>query len=456
MGRLRTKTAIPLSLFFLRYFAYLFVLMLALALLLLLSFNSLLVRGLVYPADQAQTQAASAKTAIQEAAEVTPDLIPELCQYLVFDQDGKLTQGNASGQDVRSAWAAVQDNRKHVGTHYYTVIPRGAEYCVLQYQFYPQYTSPALRKVLPPPQTLLLLITAFCALLVITGTAVCFGRSLKRRLAPLTAVVNKIERQELDFEITASGIQEINAILHSMDNMRLALKTSLEQQWQAEQEKNEQMSALAHDLKTPLTVVRGNAELLLESALPEPQANYARYIERSSLQMQHYVQTLIEVTRSCSALRLQMRETDCAPLFAEIEQQARGLCAVKGLSLIWDCACAAVRISADQELLVRALTNVIANAVEHTPAGGTVSCLIRKESRVLSFTVLDTGRGFSPEALKHGTERFFMDDPSRHSKAHFGLGLYFALSVIQSHGGTLSLENASETGGARVVIRIPC
>ena len=80
--------------------------------------------------------------------------------------------------------------------------------------------------------------------------------------------------------------------------MRTALKDSLERQWKTEQEKNRQMAALAHDIKTPLTVVRGNAELLSEKALAAEQKNYVGYIINSALQMQDYVQTLIEATKS--------------------------------------------------------------------------------------------------------------------------------------------------------------
>lgn len=67
--------------------------------------------------------------------------------------------------------------------------------------------------------------------------AVRFGKALNKRLSTLTFVTNKVEHQELDFEISASGIKEVDAILHSMDNMRTALKDSLERQWQIEQKK---------------------------------------------------------------------------------------------------------------------------------------------------------------------------------------------------------------------------
>ena len=244
-------------------------------------------------------------------------------------------------------------------------------------------------------------------------------------------------------------------ILHSMDNMRAALKDSLERQWQIEQEKNRQMSALAHDLKTPLTLVRGNAELLLESDLSVTQKKYTEYIESSSLQMQNYVQTLIEVTKSLQGYQFRPQKIKCEFLFREIEQQLKGLCTVHHLTPVWDCQYTVSEISVDHDLLIRAVVNVISNAAERTPAGGKIVFSVSEENNFLLFAVTDTGSGFSPESLKHGAEQFYMDDTSRSSKTHFGIGLYAANSIIQKHGGQLILGNSKETGGAKVTIKIP-
>ena len=74
---------------------------------------------------------------------------------------------------------------------------------------------------------------------------------------------------------------------------------------------------------------------------------------------------------------------------------------------------------------------------------------------MLFFVITDTGKGFSAEALKHGMEQFFMEDESRNSKSHYGIGLYVAASVAQKHGGQLILENSQATGGAKVTLEIP-
>lgn len=456
MGKIKGKKTISLSLFYLRFFAYIFIAVLVLALFLLFSFNLLVSEELVYPANEPQKQAVSVQKIIQKADRITPDLIPELCKYVVFDFEGNAIQGTINGQAVQRAWTVLQDNKVNVGSEYYTVIQRDTEYCVLQYQISPQYKSSVLRKYLAPPQTLIFLSAIFGTLIIIMSVAIWFGRALRKRLTPLAVAVNKIEKQELDFGISTSGIKEIDAILSSMDNMRIALKTSLEQQWQLEQTKTQQMSALAHDLKTPLTIVRGNAELLLESEISEQQRKYASYIENSSLQMQNYVQTLIEVTRSWQGYQFRKKEINCDLFFKEIEQHVQGLCAVRNVSLLWECHYEPKQLSIDHDLFIRAIVNVVSNAIEHTPFGGTIHFSIYEERSSLFFVIEDTGKGFTKEALKHGREQFFMDDTSRNSKSHFGIGLFVTNSVVQEHDGQLTLENSVKTGGGKVTIQIPC
>ena len=456
MGRMKKKAAVPLSLFYLKYFAYIFVSMLFLVILLLVAFNALMNSDIVYPANYAQEQAAEAYDTLQQANEITPDLIPDLCDYTIFDLNGNAEGGNLPESGMQDAWAAVQDNKMQDGGYYFTVIPRDAEYCVLRYRLVPQYKSPFLHRLPVLPQSLIFVIAVLGILFIIVIIAIFFGKALNKRLSVLVAAANKIERQELDFEISNSGIKEIDTVLSSMDSMRIALKESLEQQWKIEQRKNRQMSALAHDLKTPLTIVRGNAELLLESDLSEVQKKYTEYIENSSLQMQNYVQTLIEVTKSWQGYQFRPEKYDCSALFKEIEQQAKSLCTINGLILRWDCKYITNQVFVDHDLFVRAVINVISNAAEHSPKGGTVTISVAEENNFFVLCIYDTGAGFSEEALKRGTEQFYMDDISRNSKTHFGIGLYAADSIIQKHNGKLILENSEETGGAKVTIKLPC
>ena len=101
------------------------------------------------------------------------------------------------------------------------------------------------------------------------------------------------------------------------------------------------------------------------------------------------------------------------------------------------------------------LVNVLSNAVEHTPRDGEVTFEVWEQNRELSFLITDTGKGFSEEALKHAAEQFFMDDDSRNSKTHYGIGLYVADSIAKKHNGKMILDNSPAAGGAKVTIQIP-
>ena len=102
--------------------------------------------------------------------------------------------------------------------------------------------------------------------------------------------------------------------------------------------------------------------------------------------------------------------------------------------------------------MLRAVINVIQNAVEHTKEKEIIYIGAKEQDGQLTFIVEDSGSGFTKEALLHGTEQFFMDDTSRNGEAHYGIGLFFAKTVAEKYGGEIKLSNSENTGGARVEI----
>lgn len=237
MGKMKKQAAVPLSLFYLKYFAYIFVSILLLAILLLAAFHVLMNSDIVYPANYAQDQAAEAYDTLQQAAEITTDLVPDLCDYIVFDLYENAESGDLPEKGVQDAWAAIESDKTQSGGYYFTVISRDTRYCVLRYRLTPQFKSPFLRSFHILPQSLIFFMTLLGVFLIIVIIAILFGKGLNKRLSVLIATANKIKQPELDFEISHSRIREIDAALSSMDSMRIALKESLEQQWNMEQRK---------------------------------------------------------------------------------------------------------------------------------------------------------------------------------------------------------------------------
>ena len=412
--------------------------------------------GAIYPLTSISTAIEREKDNLQSTRQIEESDIPHLCEYVLFTKDGQYTGGSIDKADSALVWnTCIENGRTSDNPYLYSVIDREEEVLILRYRMTAQFGNRTLRSIFPSADLLLIITILLEILLSLVVISFIFGKYLGKKIDKLLTAVHKIEQQDLDFEIQKSRLFEVDRALDALDHMRLALRQSLSQQWYDDKMRQEQLSALAHDLKTPLTIIRGNTELLFDTFLSTEQRECAEYIENSCLQMQDYVQTLIEATKSWDNYQLCMKKVDMESLLLELKNQIDGLCAVNSISLHWDCGQYPAYVTADHDLLIRMLVNVLSNAVEHTPQGGNVTFEIWEDNNELSFLITDTGKGFSDEALKHATEQFFMGDDSRNSKSHYGIGLYVAASIAKKHNGKIILQNSVATGGAKVTIQIP-
>lgn len=449
------EKSISISIFYLKYIMYMIISILLICVIDFLFFYVLINLGLVYPANYAEKQIKNAQGMIEDADTITEDLIPDLCQYVVFGLDGNVKAANMGENNIKEAWDAVNGKYFSSLAVFYKVIKRKNEYCVLRYKIIPQYTSSFLRKYLLPPQTLLSISLVIFILASVIAVSIRFGCVFKNKLTPLILTAQEIQNQNLDFSVGTVNIKEVNDVLEAMDKMRSTLKYSLESQWKAEQMRKEQISALSHDLKTPLSIIRGNAELLYDTSLTEEQAEYIAYIEESSLKMQDYIKMLIEITKSDNLASPEFQETSIDSFAQDIKEQAERLCLVNNIKLQWIYKCGEEKIYIDKNLLERAIINVLLNATEYSPQEGTITFEIYYKDESVVFSVSDMGKGFNDEALKYAKIQFYMEDSSRSSKIHYGIGLYFADTVVKQHGGSLVLKNLEGQSGARVIISIP-
>lgn len=450
MGRVKRSNS--LSRIFMRY---VLVMLGALVTLVVVTYLILLIlinTECIYPANYAEQKINEVYDTILNADEVTEDMIPPLCHYVLFSMDGKIIGTDMSEQYHQIAWE-VANHENASGKYFYKVIPRSKEYVVLQYRLTPQYHSAFLRKHFMEPQSLMTMVFVFGGMALIILPSISFGRRMRKKMQPMLGAIEQIKNQNLEYEYSYSGIKEIDDCLSALDDMREALKVSLKQQWRAEQDKNRQMSALAHDIKTPLTIVRGNAELLLETGLTKVQKNHIGYVINGTTQIQNYVQKLIDVTKSLNKSFEDAYETIMTKDFLEdIKKQAFGLAKIYHLKMKWKEQWNSEEIIVVYDQVFRAVMNVIQNAVEHTKEEGIIYIHAKEQDGRMTFIVEDSGNGFSKEALLHGTEQFFMDDTSRNGEAHYGIGLFFAKTVAEKYGGEILLANSEKTGGARLEI----
>jgi signal transduction histidine kinase len=276
-----------------------------------------------------------------------------------------------------------------------------------------------------------------------------------RKMSSLQNATEKIQNQDLEFTIESSGILEIDNVLRSLDKMKETLKTSLKKQWKMEKERRKQMSALAHDIKTPLTVVRGNADLLLQTNQTDKQKEYTAFIKDSTNQMEQYLKTLIEISKAEMGYTLNKQPVNSKFFIDRIHNQIAALAAFKKLTIDFETHNLPESFYADNDLLQRAVLNVASNAVDYSPENTEIDFSVEARGNNISFCIVDCGKGFSPDALKNAAQQFYMADKSRTSKAHYGMGLFIAKSIVEQHGGVLLLGNSEETGGGKVTIKLP-
>lgn len=390
----------------------------------------------------------------------TPDLsdvqIPMGIEYALLDKNYQLIETTLDENELEQAmrYATTGTSDQNLQKRY-LLVTRENEYVVLQYYIGAQYTNEWMNEHLPSPDILLIVLIAAGGIFVCLLLTTRFAKKLRLQLVPLFEATSEVAKQNLDFEVGHSNIKEFEDVLISFSHMKESLKASLEQQWKAEQMQKEQIAALAHDLKTPLTVIQGNADLISETELDEEQRLYAEYISSSSEQMQLYIRTLIDISRAVTGYQLHMEDIDLPAYVEQLRGQIDALCQTKKIGLQVETEHLPAVLSADKLLLERAIMNVVNNALDYSSQNSSISISMMGDKGSLKISVTDAGPGFSQEDLLHAKEQFYMADRSRSSNLHFGMGLFITKSIVQQHGGQLILSNSERTGGAQVTISIP-
>jgi signal transduction histidine kinase len=211
------------------------------------------------------------------------------------------------------------------------------------------------------------------------------------------------------------------------------------------------MADVAHELRTPLTVMQGKLEGLLDGVYPRDDAQLQQLLEET-----HVLSRLIEDLRTLAlseggALKLQKESIDLGGLARDVAASFSGDAAARHVTLEVDAPDDLPPIEIDPVRIREVITNLLSNALRHTPPGG--SALVRVASRpsgALSVDVRDTGSGMTPEAIARAFDRFYKGSGSRGT----GLGLTIARSLVAAHGG--EIHASSEPGrGTTIAFTLP-
>lgn len=264
------------------------------------------------------------------------------------------------------------------------------------------------------------------------------GRRVRRLAAPVEDLVEaagRIRSGDYSVRVREDGAPELRSVAQAFNAMTAQLEAS-------EKQRRSFLADVTHELRTPLSVIRGQAEGIADGLYPADAAHLAPIVEATQT-----LARLVDDLRTLALaetghLQLQREPVDMATLIndtiAAFESQAQA----KGVSLAGDIPGELPTVSADAVRIRGVIANLLANAIAHTPAGGSVRVGAAPADGGVSVSVTDTGEGIPADLLPRIFDRFVKTPGSSGS----GLGLAIARDLVTAHGGTISAESTVGSG----------
>lgn len=266
------------------------------------------------------------------------------------------------------------------------------------------------------------------------------------RVRRTTRAAEQLGAGDLSARLPVTGNDEFSELAETFNGLLGRLETAFGQQERLLEQQRRFTADASHELKTPLTVIKGTASMALGGG--PGQAGYERSlqdIDRAADVMSHLVGDLLLLARS-DAGQLG-RNPIVLPVREVLEQAVSGLLP-GGAPITLDVEDEALCVLGNETELVRLFSNLLDNAADHTPPEGAICVAARAEDERVVVSVSDTGAGIAPEHLPHLGERFYRADAAR-SRADgggTGLGLSICKSIVEAHGGGMEIESAPGKG----------
>lgn len=285
----------------------------------------------------------------------------------------------------------------------------------------------------------------FVVLVIMVFTSLTVGswiyRSVAAPLVKLKRATNNIKEGNLDFIMEVDGDDEFAELCRDFEEMRKRLKESTEEKIILDKENKELISNISHDLKTPITAVKGYVEGIMDGVAdtPEKMDRYIRTIYNKTTEMDHLINELtfyskIDTNRipyTFSKIRVNDYFDDCVEeLGLELE--------VKGIELVYDNHVDEdVVIIADGEQLGRVVNNIISNSTKYmNKSHGIIQLRVKDVGDFIQVEIEDNGKGIAAKDLTYIFDRFYRTDVSRNSsKGGSGIGLSIVKKIMEDHGG---------------------
>lgn len=285
----------------------------------------------------------------------------------------------------------------------------------------------------------------FTALVILIFTSVSVGlwiyRSVATPLVMLRKATQNIKDGNLDFVLDVEGADEFAELCRDFEEMRRRLKESAEEKLVLDKENKELISNISHDLKTPITAVKGYVEGIMDGVAdtPEKMDRYVRTIYNKTVEMDHLINELtfyskIDTNRipyTFSKLNVDDYFSDCAEEVG-LELETRGIQLYYANYVEKD-----VLVIADGEQIRRVIHNIISNAIKYMDKPkGVIQIRVKDVGDFIQVEIEDNGKGIASKDLTYIFDRFYRTDVSRNSsKGGSGIGLSIVRKILEDHGG---------------------
>jgi signal transduction histidine kinase len=273
-------------------------------------------------------------------------------------------------------------------------------------------------------------------------------RTITRPLGQLTAASRAIASGNLDTRVSVHSRDEVGQLAHAFNHMAAGLA-------RVEEARRQQAADIAHELRSPLTVIQGQMEALADGIFPADTEHLEPVLVQTQL-----LNRLVEDLRTLSLadagrLTLSPVPVKIGEWVAGVVGGFRAAAAGRGIVLDLEIGAGLPEVEIDPERMSQVLGNMLDNALRHTPEGGRIAVRAAGRDGAVEVTITDTGLGVPSENLPHLFERFWRGDASRSRRTGgSGLGLAIAQRIVEAHGGHTWADNAP-TGGLRIGFSLP-
>lgn len=296
-------------------------------------------------------------------------------------------------------------------------------------------------------------ILVLCAAGIVVSTFLFYRNKIRRPLLELNLATKKIADNDLDFEIGYQSKDELGVLCREFDHMKAELAQNNQKMWRMVEDEQVLRSAIAHDLRTPLTVLKGYQEMMMEF-LPEEKLDREGLLDmlKESMGQVERLERFLDRMRAFSALEkepLSCRDTTADEIAEQIEKTGKMLAEASGKQFDIFTGGEGEKLALDPDLILEVAENLITNALRY--AKSKVSAVVCQETDRLMVEIKDDGTGFA--ISEEEAKQAFTSANPRDDLKHFGLGMYISEVCCKKHGGHLEVENQRDGACVRAYFR---